>query len=195
MARDRAARPEARPLRLFVAVDVPPDVRGGLAEAVATLRDRVGAGRWVPPENWHVTLKFLGATWPRLLDRVKEACGEVASSGRPVESRLTGLGAFPSERRARVLWAGLDDAAGGLAAIAAGLDRALAADFKVEKRAFTAHLTVARLAPPVPVGESLAGLDVATGPFPIDRVVLYRSHLQRPAPRYEPLEEYLLGGR
>ena len=195
MARDRASRPEARPLRLFVAVDIPAAVRDGLEDAVETLRERVGNARWVPPQNWHVTMKFLGSTWPRLLDRVREACAGVASSHRPVETRLTGLGAFPSERRARVLWAGLDDPEERLSAIANALDRALAPDFKTEKRAFTAHLTVARLQPARPVGEAMVGLDPRSKSFPIEGLVLYQSHLQRPAPRYEPVEEFPLSGR
>src|SRR5436190_1874966 len=140
MARDRASRPEAKPLRLFVAFDVPHDVRTSLADAIAPLREQL-PGRWPPPENWHLTLKFLGSTWPRLVEWVKESCREVTP----------------------------------------------------EKRAFTPHLTVARFQPQVAVGEALAGLEVESRAFDVDRIVLYRSHLGRPAPRYEPLEEFPLG--
>src|SRR5919204_1296144 len=109
MARDRAARPEAKPLRLFVAVDIPDDVRKGLATAVEPLKDLGLRARWVPPENWHVTLKFLGRTWPRLLRWVIGSIAAVTREQRPFATSLTGLGAFPTARRARVLWAGLDD--------------------------------------------------------------------------------------
>ncbi|MBI2238318.1 MAG: RNA 2',3'-cyclic phosphodiesterase [Actinobacteria bacterium] len=109
MARDRASRAEAKPLRLFVAVDVPESVREMLAGAVASWRERYPRARWVPPENWHLTLKFLGSTWPRLVEWVKESVAEVARSSAAFESRLDGLGAFRSPRQARVLWAGLEE--------------------------------------------------------------------------------------
>jgi len=192
MARDRASRPEAKPLRLFVAIDVPDDVRASLAETVEPLR-RALPGRWTPSHNWHVTLKFLGSTYPRLVDPVVETVREVAASHEPVETRITELGAFPNPKRARVLWAGLHDPSGHFAAIARDLDRALASDFKTEKRAFTPHLTVARFQPPVPVGGAIEGIEGGSRPFTVDRLVLYRSHLQRPAPRYEALEEFVLG--
>ena len=192
MARDRASRPEAKPLRLFVAFDVAEDVRSSLAEAAAPLRDKLG-GRWPPPENWHLTLKFLGATWPRLVGWVRESCRGVAAERERFEISVRGLGAFPNERRARVLWAGLSDPEGRSTAIAKALDDALSKEFAPEKRAFTPHLTIARFQPPVAVGEALAGVEVAGRPFTVDRIVLYRSHLGRPAPRYEPLEEFPLG--
>jgi RNA 2',3'-cyclic 3'-phosphodiesterase len=193
MARDRAARPEATPQRLFVAFDLPEDVRTDLAHAVEPLRGGL-RGRWTPPANWHVTLKFLGRTWPRLVEWVTEACRSVAGQHASFESALTTLGAFPNERRARVLWAGLDDSGGRASAIAAGLEDALAREFTPEKRAFTPHLTVARFDPALAVGEVLAGIEVASRPFPVDRIALYRSHLQRPAPRYERLQEFPLAG-
>src|SRR5437764_12318781 len=136
MARDRASRPEAKPQRLFVAIDVPDDVRSRLADAIAPLKEI--RGKWVPRENWHVTMKFLGSTWPRLVDWVHETCSRVASQHAAVETSLTGLGTFPSERRARVLWAGLDDPAELLAAIATDLDTAPEPEVHAEKRALHA---------------------------------------------------------
>ena len=192
MARDRASRPQAKALRLFVAFDVPSDVRTSLAEAIAPLRERL-PGRWTPPENWHVTMKFLGSTWPRLVEWVLETCRGVAADHAPFQSGLEGLGAFPNPRRARVLWASLADAGGRSRALAAALDAALSPEFAPEKREFTPHLTVGRFRPPVAVGEVLERIDVAGRPFTVDRLVLYRSHLQRPAPRYEALEEFPLG--
>jgi len=194
MARDRAARPEARPLRLFVAVDVPEDVRDLVGVAVAPWRDRHPRAKWVPKENQHVTLKFLGSTWPRLIEWVTQAVEGAAEGSGPFETRVTGLGAFPSPRRARVLWAGLDDSGGRMAAMAAALDEALAKEFEPEKRAFTAHLTVARFDPPVSLGDDLSATALITDSFPIDRLVLYRSHLQRPAPVYERLRDFPMVG-
>ena len=190
MARDRASRPEAKPLRLFVAAEVPEDVRAAVAHAVTPIRERFPKARWVPTGNQHLTLKFLGSTWPRLVGWVTGRVGEVAAANQTFRTRVEGIGAFPSPGRARVLWVGLDDAEGRFAGIAAGLDEALAREFVPEKRAFTPHLTIARFEPPIPL--DLHGTGVVTEPFAIDRIVLYRSHLRRPAPVYEVLEVFPL---
>ena len=198
MARDRAARPEAKPLRLFVAADVPETVKDLLAERVSPFMDRIPGARWTKPPGWHVTLKFLGSTWPRLVEEVKAAIGTVAGTAERFESALTELGAFPSPRRARVLWAGLADHDRRFGEVVRSLDLALEEHFAAEKRAFTPHLTIARLAPPRDLGEfvpDLVGTKVASDRFPVDRLVLYRSHLSPRGATYEPLERYPLGSR
>jgi 2'-5' RNA ligase len=191
MARDRASRPEARPLRLFVAIEIPSDVRDLVEEAVAPIRQTHPRAKWVPKQNQHVTLEFIGSTYPRLVDRVTEAIGDVATAWQPFETRVDGLGAFPSERRAAVLWAGLDDAGGRMTELASALDTALAKEFAPEKRAFTPHLTVARFRPPERLGELPTGL--RSDVFTIDQVVLFRSQVRRPAPIYTPVGTFPLG--
>ena len=196
MARDRRARPQAESLRLFVAVDMPDEVKEPLAGAIQLWRDRLGTGRWVPSENWHVTLKFLGRTWPRLVPMVTSVGGEVAAGADPFPVTLSGLGVFPGPGRARVLWAGLDDREERMVELAAALDAGLAKEFPPEKRAFTPHLTVARFNPPVPMrehAEALAATEVTAPEFVVDRLVLYRSHLSPRGARYEALEEFPLG--
>lgn len=150
--------------------------------------------RWVPVGNWHVTLKFLGAVWPRLHEWVLGAVEAVAGSHLPVKARLHGLGAFPATGRARVLWAGLDDPAGGLGSIATALDAALAKEFRAEMRAFHPHLTVARSEPPIGLPPEYAATPLLSDDFSIDRLVVFQSHLRRPAPRYEPIAAFPLNG-
>jgi RNA 2',3'-cyclic 3'-phosphodiesterase len=196
MARDRRGRPQAESLRLFVAVDMPEEAKGALEQAINPWRERLGAGRWVVRDNWHVTLKFLGRTWPRLLPVVEAAGREVAGTVVPFQVRFSGLGVFPDPSRARVLWAGLDDPHGHLTGLAEGMDAALAEEFAPEKRAFTPHLTVARFNPPIPMreqAEALVGTSIDAPAFPVDRLVLYRSHLSPRGARYEALEEFPLG--
>ncbi|MGH2674247.1 MAG: RNA 2',3'-cyclic phosphodiesterase [Actinomycetota bacterium] len=197
MARDRASRPEAKPLRLFAAVDIPDRAKEKVVAAVEPWRDRFPQGRWVPPENWHVTVKFLGRTWPRLVEWVHETCRDAASRIRPFRLGIEGMGVFPGRTRARVLWVGLDDQEGSLAALAGALDERLAGEFPPEKRAFSAHLTVARFNPPVPArdhAEDLAATRFDIEPFRIGELVLYRSHLSPRGARYEPLERFPLRG-
>lgn len=193
MARDRASREGARSLRLFVAFEVSETAKDAVEVAVAPLRERFPQARWVPRQNWHVTVKFLGQTYPRLLGWVQERVAAAAAQGAPVRTRLTEVGAFPSAGRARVLWAGLDDRPGRLAEIAHALDALLATEFKPETRAFSPHLTVARSDPPLRLDEGVVGTALEPVEVTVDHLVLFRSHLRRPSPVYEPLERYALG--
>lgn len=192
MARDRAARPEAKPLRLFAAVEIPPEAKQAVASAVAPWRERFPAARWAPEENWHVTLKFLGRTWPRLAGWVEERLGAACLGIEPFEVRLDGLGAFPTNGRARVVWAGVADGTGRFAALTTAIEDGLSAEFPAESRPWHPHLTVGRSDPPIPLPEGFARSPVEPVGFRIDRVVLFQSHLRRPAPRYEALATFPL---
>lgn len=194
MARDRAARPAATPLRLFVAVELSEEAGRAIDRAIAPWRAAFPRARWVPSENRHVTLRFLGRTWPRLRGWVEDRVREAARGSAAFSVRLEGLGAFPSERRARVLWVGLDDADERLAALAALLEVGLADAFPAERRPFTPHVTVARSDPPLALPEEYRGSTVEPVEVRVEEIVLFRSHLARPAPRYEALARFPLGG-
>jgi 2'-5' RNA ligase len=193
MARDRAARPEAKPLRLFVAAEVPEQVKDAVDEAFAPWREQFPKARWAPRENWHVTLKFLGRTWPRLADWVPRQVEAAATDVEPFRTRVTGVGGFPSSAKARVLWAGLDDEDGRVAGLVASIEGGLLEEFRAESRAFHPHLTVARSDPPVKLPPEFAETPLLTEEWQVDHVVLFRSHLRRPAPLYEPLARFPLG--
>ena len=192
MSRDRAARPETKPLRLFVAVEIPEPVKDAIEEVFAPWREQFPEARWAPRENWHVTLKFLGRTWPRLADWVPKQIEVAARDVEPFRTRATGVGGFPSPAKARVLWAGLDDEHGRMSGLAASIEKELLEEFPAEKRAFHPHLTVGRSDPPVKLPREFAETPLLTEDWEVDHVVLFRSHLRRPAPRYEPLGRFPL---
>lgn len=179
-------------LRLFVAVDVPLEHRDWLQRETSAWRETLPGARWPEVRNQHLTLKFLGWTEAGLLDEVRRACETVAGHRRAAPIRLSSPGAFPTPRRARVLWVGVDDPAGLLASLAADLDRALEPlGFPTEKRSFTPHLTLARLK--VPTRIELPDLDPASlGEFKVDSLVLWRSHLGRGGAEYERVGEWPL---
>jgi 2'-5' RNA ligase len=187
---------DERPLRLFVAVSVPEHLLEALAEATAELRRSLPGGRWSPPENQHVTLKFLGSSPADHLEQIAAGVGVVSTSHRAAKLRLSGLGTFPSRRRARVLWAGLEDEPGALRSIAAGLDDALRPlGFELEKRDFTPHLTLARWRTPFPLNAPLPELPRGViEPFTVEAVELFRSHLSPKGARYEMLRSCPLTG-
>ena len=121
---------------------------------------------------------------------VSAAVRSAAEAGGTFETKLTQVGVFPSPRRARVVWAGLSDPEGRFPSIVQRLDDLLEDNFAPEERAFTPHLTLARLVPPRDIGEfapDLVGAPVPSRSFLVDRLVLYRSHLSPHGARYEPL--------
>lgn len=175
--------------RVFVAAPLPPDVRFALNERIAELSI---PGRVAPPENWHVTLRFLDTidqvTYERFLselERVRETFSFPAS--------LHGFGAFPNPRKATVFWAGIGRGAGDLALLnEVAEDAAIASGLLPEERPFHPHLTLARIRPPVDLRDLVdEELDLS---WRCDRVVVYRSHLGRGPARYEPLDSVNLIG-
>jgi RNA 2',3'-cyclic 3'-phosphodiesterase len=182
-------------LRLFVAFEVPEAQKDSVQKAIASLEPvAVPGARWTSRESWHVTLKFLGATPEERLAEVTGVVEQAASASQPARTSLQGLGAFPSFRRARVLWVGLEDPGGVLAALACTLEEGFARHgFPAEGRPWTPHLTVARLKVPAPVALDPAEVHLDEQPFEVGRVVLFRSHLKPSGAVYEPLARCPLG--
>jgi 2'-5' RNA ligase len=139
-------------VRLFVALEVPSQVRDDFASLINELRAADSSfsksrARWIRPENLHVTLKFIGHVETGKLDAIRAALSEVHSKS-PVEMRFHGLGFFPNGKRPRVFWAGME-ASPNLGPLAAEIDARLKkVGIPVETRAFEPHLTLARFDPP-----------------------------------------------
>ena len=179
--------------RCFVAVPIADALRADLATAVDGWRTEAAAGglRWSDPSGWHLTLAFLGATSPGAVADVSTAVAGIAATHRPIRLRTGGVGAFPSADRAWVLWYGVDDAKGRLAALARDLRDALGLD-PVER--FHPHLTLAR-APGRPLDLRAWAQRAAapTGEFRVDEVQVMRSHLGGGPARYEILASAPMG--
>lgn len=138
-------------MRVFVALDVPEEVRAALRDVIARLREAGGGARWVRPEGIHITLKFIGETPEATIPPIRDALAGLRSPS-PVEMSFRGLGFFPDARRPRVFWAGIEPSP-NLGEIAAGVERALELlGFPLEARPFHPHLTLARLQPGVGTG-------------------------------------------
>lgn len=182
-------------MRLFVGVALPGGVKDSLARFIEDARGVVPDAKWVPRDNLHVTVAFLGevddARVPRILDALAVSAADLKG---PIETAVRGSGAFPSPRRARVLWAGLDDPEQRLAGLADAVSTTLEPlGFPKETRAWSAHVTVARFRAPRDASSMLAAAPEPVG-FVVPSVTLFRSRLARPAPRYEIVGERELGG-
>lgn len=176
--------------RLFVAIDLPEDRRSRL-EALRT--DTLSA-RWTPPEQYHLTLRFIGDVTERQAEAVQQALATVAGTSFEIQS--PGLGVFPSRRKPRVLFASIQRADALMklqqridaALLSAGVDRA--------DKPFHPHVTVARLkrARPQTVRHYLRDRqDFTLPPFPVEAYVLYESDLTPEGALHTPLATFPLG--
>ena len=176
--------------RLFVALELPLEMRRALvAWRTGALAGAEGV-RAVAPEDLHVTLCFLGWRASTDLEAIAEACGVVGGRGS-LEVSLGEAVALP-RRRPRVLAVSLESRDGALAAVQATLSEALAAGgfYQPEERPFYGHVTVGRAGRGARIPRS--ALLVPPPPaqrFSASHVVLYRSHLGRGGASYEALEQ------
>jgi len=141
-------RPDAKSLRLFVAIELQEEIRTILADTIDALKNN-GIDRdlrWVRPEGIHLTLKFLGATDEEDLPAIIAAVRAAAANHAPFDLSVEGLGSFGAPRSLRVIWAGVGGNNHALASLASGVDATLAGvGFPAEARPYNAHLTIARV--------------------------------------------------
>jgi RNA 2',3'-cyclic 3'-phosphodiesterase len=132
-------------VRTFVAVFPPLEIRKTLVGAARAL-PVVGEVRWVRPENVHLTLKFLGdVSEDDLPGQVAKALEPLRERHEPFEAEPSGFGAFPSARRARILWAGIGEGSEPLRTLAKDVEASLEPlGFVRENRSYLPHLTLGR---------------------------------------------------
>lgn len=126
--------------RLFIAVDLPERLKNRFEQS----RPELPRIRWVPGEQLHITLHFLGNTRN---DVFRKLCEDLASvEFRPFEVRLWGTGFFPTHRNPTVFWIGCHCERNELAELRKRINPVLAASgIELDQRQFQAHLTLARL--------------------------------------------------
>lgn len=183
-------------MRLFVAVPLPESLKNSLVGAQKALKEVLPGVRWVKAEQLHLTLKFLGETPEDRLAAVEGALESVLASRAAFPVELAGIGAFPSEKFPRVVWAGVHGGQETLRGLAAELEKALEPlGFPREERPFQAHLTLGRFKDPRPAAPSPPWREWASqdfGTFLAAGVNLFRSRLHAQGPVYEVLRQYAL---
>jgi 2'-5' RNA ligase len=176
-------------MRLFVALDLP----WALKQRLALLAGGVPGARWVPPENFHLTLRFIGETPKHRAEEIDEAL--LAIRARGFSLAIAGIGTFAKGGRAVTLWAGVERNT-ALDHLQAKIETALQrAGCEPERRRFSPHVTLARL-DNVPEA-TLAGFVQAHNlfraePVPVEHFTLFSSHLGKDQAVYTPEVEYEL---
>ncbi|MBI2202710.1 MAG: RNA 2',3'-cyclic phosphodiesterase [Candidatus Rokubacteria bacterium] len=162
------------------------------------LRPLAAGVAWIAADNLHVTLKFLGGVEPPKVELVQSAVARAVRGTAPFDLVVTGLGAFPSATRPRVIWAGITAGRGELTGLAASIEHELAPiGFAPEDRPFSPHVTLGRVRE-TRRNERLAeafetGTAERFGTIRVEHVSLMRSDLSPRGARYSELSAHLLG--
>lgn len=180
--------------RLFVGLEFDENLKSQLA----ALRDEVGSikmARWTPKRNLHLTLKFLGHVPDELVGSVSETIRHAVEGKSPFVIRLGKPGAFPSPRRARILWYGLSEGVEAVASLAGPIESALETKgFPPEHRPFHPHITLARIGVAQDIRQNLERLGgkIEGQSVAVSSVTLFESRLAKTGAEYFALERYKL---
>jgi 2'-5' RNA ligase len=180
-------QPNSDNLRLFVACEVPPDVRGAIGDVIDGLRDRSGtAVRWVRPEGVHVTVRFLGELPQQMLPAIKMAVGEAVHRHPPFNLELSNIGTFGGREGLRIMWVGIAGDILRLEAIVRDVNTALAVvGLEPERRPFRPHLTLGRVRDEISTRQR-AEIEVAVGRECVPEVSWRTTHVSLMRSRLVP---------
>ena len=133
-------------LRAFIALEIPSKVQNDIHQATSKLRSEIGSlVRWVPAENLHLTLKFLGDISATHVEFLNQMLRVEADSHKIFDIQLTGLGSFPSSKRPRLIYIGIQ-APPELSALQHAVESgAHRLGYQSEDRSFSPHLTLGRV--------------------------------------------------
>lgn len=184
------------PLRLFIGVSLPTETQEKLASLEDELRKFVPHARWVRRENLHLTLKFLGYCDSSRVEEIDQKIREAAEEKGLFSFVLSGLGAFPSLKKARVLWVGVGEGAEQFIELAKNVDTSLEKlSFERENRLFHPHITLARLKIPSLLDEArLINLSdlIPQNQLKAGSITLFQSKLTPAGAKYSKVTENLL---
>lgn len=173
-------------LRLFIAVELPAEIQQNVYKETANLRRTLDSlVRWVAVENMHLTLKFLGDVAPSNVEFLMQMLRQEAETIPCFKIQLTGLGSFPSLKRPRVIYIGIQ-APVALDTLQRGIESACSRlGYESEERPFSAHLTIGRVKQKVTAAEqqkirrAIESTQVdLLGSARVDSVYLYKSELK-----------------
>ena len=175
-------------IRSFIAIELPDELKLGLTQLQAQLKiGKQPSVKWVDPYSTHLTLKFLGNIAVDMISEITRAIEASVQEMPPFHLEAKGLGVFPNLRRVQVAWVGISGEVAQLSRLQQRIDSNLSPlGFASESRAFTPHLTLARLrqqASPEErqsFGQLVAGAKfAAVYGFSVNSVNLMRSELTR----------------
>jgi 2'-5' RNA ligase len=132
-------------LRCFIALDISEQIRRDFSDIIDRLKKHKADVKWVPVDNIHLTLKFLGNTPENVISKIRDCLFNVVLSYNPFYIRIYTTGVFPNRKYPRVIWVGVGDSE-ILKKLYIDIENSMVSlGFKKEKRTFTPHLTIGRV--------------------------------------------------
>lgn len=178
-------------IRTFIAVPVPVFVQENIGILESDLKQYRADVKWVPKENIHITLKFLGDVDETRVEELVETTQRTVSGLKPFTLSVKGTGLFPDRRRPRILWVGVDMEVDRLADLAARIDEAaIGLGFEKERRKFSAHITIGRVRSGNRIQDCVDGMEKRQfngGSFEVREVAVMKSDLLKSGAVYTTL--------
>ncbi len=184
-------------IRCFLAIDLPQDIKDAISNYIDQLKDIYPDLKWVRSGALHITLKFLGNQPAETVNKIVASLTQMTPPADPFYLEISGFGAFPNEKRARVFWLNAKaERLSELRSLHQWLENHLTAyGFEKEKRAFSPHLTIARVKKPgifQPLFEYAGANPFSPMRFEVNEIVLMRSFLKPGGAEYRPIQKYPL---
>ncbi|MDN5363332.1 MAG: 2,3-cyclic 3-phosphodiesterase [Eubacteriales bacterium] len=182
--------------RVFIAIDIPEEIRDWLEEWQEELRRAGITAKWVERENFHITLKFLGEVEVGKLENIRERLRRVARQHHPFSLRLKDVGVFPPGGVPQIVWMGVTGDMPSLLMLHRQVeDQMFECGFPHDRRKFHAHLTLGRLKNhPAPQEEEFwAQFRGISAPLDVEEFLLMESVLTPQGPIYHVIERFSLG--
>lgn len=184
-------------LRLFIAVQTPPQIRSQISPIIRQLKESNAEVRWEPEEKLHATIKFLGGTDEAILERISSELERVCADHGGLSLSYRGLGCFPNRQRPRVIWIGMEDMKGNLSSLHEKIESSMALlGFEREERSFRLHITLGRVKGARRLPHLLSTLETITfesQPVTINEIVIVKSELRQSGSVYTTLKTIPLG--
>ncbi len=186
-------------IRTFIAIPLSPEVSKSTTKLIKRMSDSIAGVKWVPVDNLHITLKFLGDVDNTIVPDICNVIRSVCHQYDPFGLSFAGTGGFPNVQKPRILYAGATDETGTLVKIVSELETELAdLGFKPEPRDYTPHLTLGRCRTArEEVGSLLQEFDDVPisdlGEMEVDTVNLVASFMDREGPTYQTMDTIYLG--
>ena len=186
-------------IRTFIALEIGEKIKKRIVEVQDKIKQTNSLiGKWVPGENLHLTLKFLGDTKLKLIEQIKDKIKECSNDEHAMSYSLTHIGVFPNEKFTRVIWAGIEGTNSQITNLAKKLEESIfRLGFKKEKRGFKTHITFCRIKQILDRNRFRTTLEEINKDFKpiefiINKITFFESNLTPTGPIYTALFNYYL---
>ncbi len=181
-------------MRCFIAINLNEELKMEIDRLTAHMKKGIRDVRWVPAENLHITLKFLGAVPDESVEEIREVLSQVSAHYSPFDVELRGMGLFPDRKRPRVVWI---DILNSEKLIRLQEEVELFTErlgFKREERQFSPHLTIGRVRTPRTGGSLVDAVEELKntyfGNIRVDMISLMKSDLKPTGAQYSVIAEF-----